>query len=153
MFKARSKRAERNSLMIFISPTVIRPRKFESMSPETTSRLAYTHDLVHDSLLFDQLRDPISRWFFSPQKSTDPYVVLEKFEEATGVPQEPTALRPKPKTSSIKQARQDRVSRKKAEQEKVDLTTAKPSEPVAWSEEKLAKKDEPKGSSSITDFF
>jgi general secretion pathway protein D len=153
MFKSRSKRAERNSLMIFISPTVIRPRKFESMSPETTTRLAYTHKLVDDSLLFDRLRDPVSRWFFSPQKSTDPRAVLEKFEETTGVPQEPKVVRPAPKTSAIKAARKTRIERKKAEREQIALTQSAPSEPVAWSEEKVVQKDEPKSSSSIADFF
>jgi general secretion pathway protein D len=76
-FKSRGKNVQRNNLMIFIAPKVIRPKKFESISRETSAFLEYGHELVGESELFHQLNDPISRWFFTPNRASKRKAMLK----------------------------------------------------------------------------
>lgn len=75
IFKARSKEVIRESLMVFISPTIIKPKRSGGMSESTASKYDFAANDIHSGQLFDQIRDPITRWFFaSPHYSVDDMV-------------------------------------------------------------------------------
>jgi len=65
-FKQKRKVKQRNNLIIFISPTIIQPRPKGGTDPFTDRKLSYAQDNLDESVCFENLRDPITRWFFKP---------------------------------------------------------------------------------------
>ncbi len=75
LFKSVSKITTKDSLMVFICPSVIKPHKVGGMSESTVSKYEIAAGQVHEGRLFDQIKDPITRWFFkSPALSIDDMV-------------------------------------------------------------------------------
>lgn len=144
MFKTKGRTTERANLMVFISPRVIRPRKFESISPETSSFLAYSHDLVGESEMFHSLTDPVSRWFFTPPKLQSGSGLQAEFEDVAHVPKKPKKLPP----LSPLEVREAKKMRQKTKQELA--INATPAPEVVESKENVPK---PEGHQSIVDFF
>ena len=71
LFKRRQGQAIKNNLTVFISPTIIQPRLREGVSKYTKDYIDITKNFFKDSQLFGSLKDPISRWFFSPHVEVD----------------------------------------------------------------------------------
>lgn len=53
--------------MILICPTIIEPRLQGGTDCYTEKKLDYAQGDLDDHLNFENLRDPITRWFFKPQ--------------------------------------------------------------------------------------
>ena len=70
LFKNRTKEAEKDSLMIFIAPSVVKPKLAGGMSPSSASKFEFARNDTYEGQLFDQIHDPVTRWFFnSPSDS------------------------------------------------------------------------------------
>jgi general secretion pathway protein D len=77
-FKNEQKNLQKNDLLILISPTVIEPRLKGGINSYTNQKLALAKTNIDDALCFENLRDPITRWFFKPdpkvgQRTIDGY--------------------------------------------------------------------------------
>lgn len=72
LFKKRQRQITKNTLMIFIQPTIIQPKLGGGIDPYTQRKLDYTKEkeLEFEAGLegatFANLKDPITRWFFRP---------------------------------------------------------------------------------------
>ena len=75
-FKKRTKTKQQTNLTVFISPTVIMPRKREGMYAYTKDYLQLTRNYAKEGGMFDSLKDPITRWFFNDRVSA-----TEEFSE------------------------------------------------------------------------
>ncbi|HEX2977504.1 MAG TPA: hypothetical protein VHO47_00045 [Candidatus Babeliales bacterium] len=67
-FKNEEKTTQRNNLVIFISPVIIEPRLKGGINEFTTQKLEFTKNEINEGLCFENLRDPITRWFFQPDR-------------------------------------------------------------------------------------
>lgn len=76
LFKKRSKRKDKKMLMIFISPTIIKPQTDGKIDLYTTKKINYVIDSLTESSReiygdnFDNLADPITRIFFQPDNKS-----------------------------------------------------------------------------------
>lgn len=74
LFKRRQKNKEKNNLMVFITPTIIYPRDYKGKSfgghethhEFTRRKLCIAQSDMSESVIMDNLKDPITRWFFNP---------------------------------------------------------------------------------------
>lgn len=72
LFKKNQTITAKSTLMVFIQPTIIRPRISGGIDPYTQSKIDYAkdHELMFESqmegAIFDNLKDPITRIFFHP---------------------------------------------------------------------------------------
>lgn len=64
LFKKRRGRNDKNNLTVFIRPTVIEPRLRGGIGDYTRDYINLAQDYVKEGMLFDTMRDPITRWFF-----------------------------------------------------------------------------------------
>lgn len=64
-FKNRNTTRLKTNLTVFISPTIIEPRLRSGVGQYTVDHLQLAQQYNHDGDLFDSLRDPITRFFFS----------------------------------------------------------------------------------------
>jgi general secretion pathway protein D len=89
-FKREQKVVEENNLMVFICPRIIQPKK-NAINNYTTSKLCHAENNLKEYLLFENLRDPITRWFFQPdigyaEETVDAYIaeqhIPENYQEA-----------------------------------------------------------------------
>lgn len=69
-FKRNSKNVRKNNLTIFISPTIIRPRLRGGIGKYTNDYIEMNRHFAKDSSLFDGLKDPITRWFFTTSQDS-----------------------------------------------------------------------------------
>jgi general secretion pathway protein D len=70
-FKSHYKTVSKDNLMVFIAPTVVKPKIGGGMSETSSSKFARGRGYVEESKNFESIRDPITRWFFkSPKNST-----------------------------------------------------------------------------------
>jgi general secretion pathway protein D len=67
LFKNRDSEVDKNNLTVFISPIIIEPRLRAGVGEYTKQYVQLTKNYVKEGMLFDGLRDPITRWFFKPQ--------------------------------------------------------------------------------------
>jgi general secretion pathway protein D len=80
-FKGKQNEVVKNNLTVFISPTIIEPRLREGANEYTQD---YINVAKHDSRgnLFDSLKDPITRWFFTEEldseKAIDNFVAKDE---------------------------------------------------------------------------
>lgn len=77
-FKDRTNMTAKNNLTVFISPTIVMPRSREGVSYYTKKHVQLAKNYSTDAMLFDNLRDPITRWFFKTQ-ATDAQTSLDDF--------------------------------------------------------------------------
>jgi len=63
-FKDRTNTTNKNNLTVFISPTVIEPRIRGGVGTYTQHHVQLAKSYSREGMLFDNLRDPITRWFF-----------------------------------------------------------------------------------------
>ncbi len=65
LFKKRNNRANKTNLTVFISPTIIEPRLRGGVGKYTQDYVGVAKTYSQESELFDTLKDPITRLFFS----------------------------------------------------------------------------------------
>lgn len=66
LFKYREKAKLKTNLLIFISPKIIQPKVGGGAYPYTENKLCFSKRDLQESANFENLRDPITRWFFRP---------------------------------------------------------------------------------------
>jgi general secretion pathway protein D len=82
LFKRREKVRNKTNLMIFISPRIIQPRIGGGADRFTENKLCLAENDLQEEANFEDLRDPITRWFFKPNvnfahDSIDDYVEIQ----------------------------------------------------------------------------
>lgn len=77
-FKNRNKAEAKTTLTIFICPTIIQPRLRAGIGTYTTDYVTIGKAFAKEGVLFDSLRDPITRWFFRDIE-TDPAATIDAF--------------------------------------------------------------------------
>lgn len=70
LFKRRNAENTRNNLTVFIRPTMVQPRLRGGVSEYTEKYIALAHGYAKEGTLFDNMRDPITRWFFKTAEDT-----------------------------------------------------------------------------------
>lgn len=70
-FKDRTNTTNKNNLTVFISPTIIEPRIRGGVSTYTQHHVQLAKSYSREGALFDNLRDPITRWFFKTKTDND----------------------------------------------------------------------------------
>ncbi|MFZ5953814.1 MAG: hypothetical protein ACOYT8_01800 [Candidatus Dependentiae bacterium] len=91
-FKRRSSAATKTFLTVFISPTIIKPRLRAGISEMTKDYVEIAQNYSNENYIFDNLRDPITRWFFQPTRepsqalvdqylATDPEIAADAYEK------------------------------------------------------------------------
>ena len=73
LFKKRSKIKKQTNLTVFISPTIIEPRLRGGIGTYTKDYLSLTREYAKSGDLFDSLKDPITRWFFTEESATEKF--------------------------------------------------------------------------------
>lgn len=78
-FKNRNQNRRKTNLLVFISPTIINPRKKGGIGKYSESKMCFAEGEIAESINFQGLRDPITRWFFKPdltyaKRVTDDFV-------------------------------------------------------------------------------
>lgn len=68
LFKSRTNTVNKNNLTVFIAPTIIEPRVRGGVGTYTKNHVQLIKSYSREGMLFDNLRDPITRWFFKAQK-------------------------------------------------------------------------------------
>lgn len=81
LFKQRQKVKTKTNLMIFICPRVIEPKVGGGAAPYTQNKLCLAENNLQESVNFEDLRDPITRWFFRPNANFAHDVVDEYVEQ------------------------------------------------------------------------
>lgn len=64
--KQKSKTITRSNLLVLIHPTIIQPYTPGGVNKFTAEKLNIAKIDINEGLAFDNLRDPITRWFFQP---------------------------------------------------------------------------------------
>ncbi len=88
-FKRRSKTRIKTNLMIFISPKIIQPRIGGGADTYTENKLCFVETQLQDEANFEDLRDPITRWFFKPNVNFAHDVIDDYVEQQASYPIEP----------------------------------------------------------------
>lgn len=79
-FKRQEKVRQKNNLMVFIAPTIIEPKKGGGVGTYSVHKLCKAQHSVDESVNFQALRDPITRWFFKPDVTYGKNVVQDFVE-------------------------------------------------------------------------
>lgn len=77
LFKSRTMETAKTNLTVFISPTIVEPRLRGGASDYTKDYINTARQYANEGLLFDSLRDPITRFFFGTQN--DAHDMVEEF--------------------------------------------------------------------------
>lgn len=64
-FKRKTGTNQKNTLTVFIRPSIVMPRLRGGIDRYTQDYIKVAKNYVDDGMLFDTLRDPVTRWFFS----------------------------------------------------------------------------------------
>jgi len=109
LFKQRKRQTPKTSLTVFIMPTIVQPKLRGGMGVYTKDYIKLTKRYTKEGMLFDSLKDPITRWFFQPENKVDE--TIDQFVAETQVkegiyPQEQTP--PIEETSSKKQSKKEK---------------------------------------------
>lgn len=67
LFKDRTNTINKNNLTVFICPTIVMPRVRGGVGEYTKNHVQLAKSYSRESMVFDNLRDPITRWFFKTQ--------------------------------------------------------------------------------------
>ncbi len=73
-FKRQQGQIVKNSLTIFISPTIIQPRLRGGLNEYTKDYIDVARMYSKQGELFDGLKDPITRWFFKTESESESYI-------------------------------------------------------------------------------
>ncbi|GEM_PF-416523 len=71
LFKSKNGKTQKNNLTVFIRPTIVPLRLRGGIDRYTKDYINVAKDYVKDGMLFDTLRDPITRWFFKTGVSAE----------------------------------------------------------------------------------
>ncbi len=71
LFKSKAKTTTKSTLAIFITPTIVEPKIRDGINRFTNDKLDEGKVDVDRGLLFDNLKDPITRWFFRNSPDVD----------------------------------------------------------------------------------
>jgi len=122
-FKTRRTEAPQTNYTIFIRPTIVVPKLRGGMGDYTQNYIKLTKQYTKEGMLFESLKDPITRWFFKPENriegAIDDFVaadetknqeVEEPVSELTQVAsnEEPKKIEPQPKRHQKLAARRNR---------------------------------------------
>ena len=77
-FKNRYGEMERTSLTVFITPSIVDPKLRGGAGNYTRDQVEFAKENIKEGMLFDSLRDPITRWFFNESRK-DSRGDLDKF--------------------------------------------------------------------------
>jgi general secretion pathway protein D len=85
-FKKKTKIKAKTNLLILISPKIIKPIVQGPMDKHTQTKIAFAQNDLDEELNFQNLRDPITRWFFKPdvcygKKTISDYTKKTKYDE------------------------------------------------------------------------
>ncbi|HEV2916932.1 MAG TPA: hypothetical protein VGW78_04240 [Candidatus Babeliales bacterium] len=69
-FKSRAGDLNKNNLTVFISPTIVHARLRKGIGTYTQDYITLAEQYSKESVLFDTIKDPITRLFFYPTKDT-----------------------------------------------------------------------------------
>lgn len=89
LFKASTKKKTRTNLAIFIHPTIVDPKLRTGLNKFTNDSLGLAKDSLETGYLFSNLRDPVTRIFFSDGGRGNGIELFERYNQQI-------ALRPKP---------------------------------------------------------
>jgi general secretion pathway protein D len=83
-FKRRNNQTTQTQLTVFISPTIVQPRLRGGVSEYTKDYVEMAKRYAREGMLFDSMRDPITRFFFytnveDPLKEIDAFVAKDEF--------------------------------------------------------------------------
>ncbi len=85
LFKQKNKEIQQTSLTIFISPTIIQPKLRGGVGEYTKAYVDVAKNYSRQGALFDNLRDPITRWFFKTNSeavdTTDDFLAKDETTE------------------------------------------------------------------------
>lgn len=112
LFKDRTNTTNKNNLTVFISPTIIMPRIRGGVGTYTKNHVQLAKSYSREGMLFDNLRDPITRWFFKTQKDDaeidlDDFIAQDEFiaptifdvrKESHSITQEQKTVKPEAQT-------------------------------------------------------
>lgn len=105
MFKKRLKTEQRTNLTVFISPTVILPREREGLTEYTKDYLGIARAWAKEGSMFDSLKDPITRWFFTSESPTERFtkgfLQSDIRFQTTPMPQAPIGPMKQPKYTQV----------------------------------------------------
>lgn len=84
LFKNKKQELDRESLFIFITPTILRTNNHERVNPYTKNKAGYAKELLEKVEIETHLRNPVNKWFFK-QPLHENVATLETFfpEEKT----------------------------------------------------------------------
>jgi general secretion pathway protein D len=83
-FRNTLKTVTKSNLAVFISPTIVEPKLREGQKRYTNDKVKDAYQTMETGLIFDNLRDPITRWFFTPQTDADIQLTDEYLREIQG---------------------------------------------------------------------
>jgi general secretion pathway protein D len=89
LFKRRQKVRNKTNLMIFICPKIIQPRIGGGADKYTENKLCFAENGLQESANFEDLRDPITRWFFKPNVNYAHDVIDDYVEQQSNYVIEP----------------------------------------------------------------
>jgi len=64
LFKSKAQDVRKNNLTVFIRPTIVEPMLRAGIGDYTKDYIRVAKSRVKEGMIFDTLRDPITRWFF-----------------------------------------------------------------------------------------
>jgi len=82
LFKRKSSERKKVNLTVFIRPTIVQPQLRAGMNKYTKDYIRVAKAYVDEGMLFDTLRDPVTRWFF--KTDVDAKEVMDIFTEEVG---------------------------------------------------------------------
>lgn len=76
-FRNKSKTTIKNNLGIFICPTIVEPKLREGQKKYTDDKVKYCYSTVGEAATYDNVRDPITRFFFIPGGGRDEEILTQ----------------------------------------------------------------------------
>lgn len=152
LFKARVGDKRDDNLTVFICPTIIRQQARANMGAYTQDYINIVHQYAEQSLLFDSLRDPITRMYFGVtddfQNVVDDFIMEDNFIKQRAIMPEPAEKKPVAKKTENTVTVQNESAVQSADGQQSEQTTEKQSLPseivLAQSvQEKIAQDDNP----------
>ncbi len=128
-FKNKTKSIEKRNVLIFLSPTIIKPRTTQGINPYTRMKLDIAKDAADAATKTGKGRDPIHDWFFDPQRRGYSYKVDDfataRYQPVTVDIKNDTYYRTQTKKQALELQQKDRELFKEYEEElPADLATA-----------------------------
>jgi len=126
LFKKRAKSKQRTNLTVFISPTIIEPRLRGGVGEYTQDYLDLTRNYAKSGNLFDSLKDPITRWFFSEESATEKFTKdFLKYDNENKPPMPNSTYKPVTKKPVLAQAEKSTEPNIIMEQQKAQMDQLK----------------------------